>query len=49
MITDADVLLAALAVLMLGGPALAEVGEYAEFQRVLDAKCSRCHTRDRIA
>jgi len=38
---------ALLAVLLAGGSVFAQ-GDYVEFQRILDTKCSRCHTRARI-
>ena len=30
------------------GPAFAGAGDYAEYQRILDSKCSQCHQRERI-
>lgn len=48
MILRMKIMLAAvLAVLLVAGSAFAQ-SDFVEFQRILDTKCSRCHTRDRI-
>lgn len=41
-------LLPALLVLLLAAGSVFAQGDFVEFQRILDSKCSKCHTRERI-
>lgn len=42
------IMAALLAVVLNCGLAIAAEGDYAEYQRILDSKCSQCHQRERI-
>ena len=42
------IIAALLAVVLSCGLAIAAEGDYAEYQRILDSKCSQCHQRERI-